>query len=421
MTAHENKRISKCYQRKLSSPNRRFAFMKAIVTAAQNCTYAWDAISKSVRSMIDHLSPPLPSLVKRGDRVLVKVNMGCTGFRKPEERYTSHPAYVAAIIECLQDCGASVMFGDDVSRTARYETIWQSTGMCEVAKRTGALLVDFISAGGREVRGYLQYPRTHLISNLVFDADVVVNAASCRSLSDVVMSGAIKNMFGAVLGVRRLQLHGMFPDIRDFSRVLVDIYRVMRPRISFLDLTTVIEGQSLEPAIQSVGLILGSTDPVAVDTVAQHAIGYEDLTVWTSVYGSAVELGCNKMDQIAVQGLDWGIFEKKRLRHPAPPRMCDDSLYDRTTRFLNHTIFRPRPVIDNVGCTLCGDCVSRCPVDAIGYADDGRLLIDHATCADCGCCLSVCDVDAVRLEFTGLAKLARMCSPLIHGRQSSLD
>lgn len=185
------------------------------------------------------------------------------------------------------------------------------------------------------------------------------------------MSGAIKNMFGAVLGKRKLRLHGMFPDIRDFSRVLVDIYRVMQPRISFLDLTTVIEGQSVEPAIKDVGLILGGTDPVALDTVAQHAIGYEDLTLWTSIYGSGAGLGCSNIDQIKIQGFVWAAFQRKRLRPPAPPRICDESLYDQITRLANHTVFRPRPVIATTASTRCGHCMDRCPVRAIGYAADG--------------------------------------------------
>jgi uncharacterized protein (DUF362 family)/ferredoxin len=381
--------------------------MPTIVAAARNTTHTHASVAKAVHAMLDHLSPSLPSLVKRGDRVLVKVNMGCTGFRQPEDRYTSHPTYVEALIQALQDCGARVMFGDDVSRTAQYEKIWQIAGMCDVAQRTGASLVDFLAAGGREVRGFLWYPRTHLITNLVFEADVVVNAASCRSLSDVVMSGAIKNMFGAMLGVRRLRLHSMFPDIRDFSRVLVDIYRVIRPQVSFLDLTSVIEGQSVAPAIQPVGLLLGSTDPVALDTVAAHAIGYEALTLWTSVYGQAAGLGCNQLAQISVHGVDWDSFEPKRLRYPAPPRMCAEPLWERLTRMVNHTIFRPRPVIAQARCTGCGDCVRRCPVNAMTPTAAGRFVINHTTCADCGCCLKVCHEGAVQLELGSLAKVTR--------------
>jgi uncharacterized protein (DUF362 family) len=121
----------------------------------------------------------------------------------------------------------------------------------------------------------------------VFDSDLVVNAANCRSLSTVVFSGAIKSMFGVMLGLRKLRIHQLFPDPSEFARVVVDVHRVARPTVSFLDLTSVIEGQGVADAVQPVGLILGSTDAVALDTLAAHAIGYDDLTVWTSIHGQA--------------------------------------------------------------------------------------------------------------------------------------
>ena len=82
----------------------------ACVSAAQNDCHAREVVSAAVRSVVDHLEPPLSSLIRRGDRVLVKANMGCSGFRNPEDRVTSHPAYLEAIIECLLDCGARVTF-----------------------------------------------------------------------------------------------------------------------------------------------------------------------------------------------------------------------------------------------------------------------------------------------------------------------
>ncbi len=95
----------------------------AFVSAAHSRSYARDAMAAAVRSVVEHLHSPLSSLVRSGDRVLVKVNMGCSGFRNPEERVTSHPAYVEAIIECLLDCGAHVTFGDDVARAVQYNYI----------------------------------------------------------------------------------------------------------------------------------------------------------------------------------------------------------------------------------------------------------------------------------------------------------
>jgi uncharacterized protein (DUF362 family)/ferredoxin len=386
----------------------------ALVSATQNDRHTRERMAAAVRSVVDSLEPPLPSLVAPGDRVLVKVNMGCSGFREPEERMTSHPAYVEAIIECLRDCGAHVTFGDDVARTARYERIWQKTGMSDVAKRTGASLVDFVEAGGREVRGFLRFPKTYLITNLMFDADVIVNAANCRSLSTVVLSGAIKNMFGAMLGIRKLRIHQLFPDPSEFARVIVDVHRVVRPTVSFLDLTTVIEGQGIADAVRPVGLVLSSTDPVALDTVAAHAIGYEGLTVWTSIHGSEVGLGSNQIDRITVRGLNWDSFPKKRLRHPELLGPHTESLTDWLTRRMNNTVLRPRPVIARQACTGCGQCAARCPVGAIHPDLQGKYSIDLATCADCGCCLRVCDTGAVRSEFVGIAKVLRQLSGRLH-------
>ena len=123
---------------------------------------------------------------------------------------------VEALIRLLQDCGAVVSFGDDIARAGKhYEQIWKVTGMREVAKRTGATLVDFVSAGAREVRGGLLYPRKYLVTNCYFEADVVINFANCRSHANIVMSGAIKNMFGCVVGLRSVLMpHAQSPRVR---------------------------------------------------------------------------------------------------------------------------------------------------------------------------------------------------------------
>ena len=388
------------------------------VSAAPNDGYAREVVAVAVRSVVEHLDPPLSSLIRRGDRVLVKVNMGCTGFRIPEERFTSHPAYVEAILECLADCGAHVTLGDDVARTAKYERIWELTGIRDAAKRTGARLVDFVQAGGREVRGFLRFPKTYLVANLVLDADVIVNAANCRSLPQVVLSGAIKNMFGAVLGIRKAKIHSLFPAPNDFARVIVDIHRVVKPTVSFLDATTVREGQGVADVIRPVGLILGSTDAVALDTLAAHAIGYDRLTVWTTIHANAVGLGSNQMDRIAVRGLAWDSFERQQLVYPQLEEAHHESLTDRVTRRLNNTVLRPRPVIVTPQCTGCGACANRCPVNAIQRDTPETFSIDLKRCADCGCCLKVCDVGAVRSEFVGIAHALRRLSGRLHATQA---
>lgn len=173
-----------------------------------------------------------------------------------------------------------------------------------------------------------------------------------------------------------------------------------------MDLTSVIEGQGREPKIQPVELVAGSSDPVALDTIAAEAIGYGALTVWTSLYGQKVGLGTNQTDKIDIRGIDWADFKKRSLAPPEPPRMGSGNLYDQATRFINNTVLRPRPVISVKECTGCGDCASRCPASAIAGTGNS-YAVDLKKCADCGCCIKICDASAVSSQFIGLGKMVR--------------
>lgn len=381
--------------------------MPARVAVARNCAYTSESVHAAVRELRARLDPPLPDLVRPGMRVFVKVNLGCGGLRRPEERYSSHPLMVEAVIRALQECGAEVRFGDDVSRVRRPETLWSSTGMVEVARHTGAALVDLLLEGGREVPTHLLYPRTHFIANAILDADLVVNLANCRSLTPVVMSGAVKNMFGCVVGPeRRSRMHAIFPERRRLARVLVDVHRVIRPAVSILDMTSVIEGQAAGPRIRQVGLILASTDAVALDTVAARVIGYEAETIWTTVRGQAVGLGTADPGQIHLRGLTWEELPRLRLRLPANPRVVRESAYRKARRILRHTVFRARPKVDPAACSGCGDCIPRCPTQAMELT--GSTAVLHSDrCANCGACVEVCPDLAVRFHDPALIKMAQ--------------
>jgi ferredoxin len=53
--------------------------------------------------------------------------------------------------------------------------------------------------------------------------------------------------------------------------------------------------------------------------------------------------------------------------------------------------------IDGDECTACGDCVERCPMDAIQEGDNVSEVID-GRCIGCGLCVSVCPVEAISLS-----------------------
>lgn len=52
--------------------------------------------------------------------------------------------------------------------------------------------------------------------------------------------------------------------------------------------------------------------------------------------------------------------------------------------------------IDPEHCLACGDCVERCPMDAISEGDEASQVID-GRCIGCGLCVSTCPEDAIAL------------------------
>ena len=52
--------------------------------------------------------------------------------------------------------------------------------------------------------------------------------------------------------------------------------------------------------------------------------------------------------------------------------------------------------IDPDECTACGDCIERCPMDAIQEGDDVSEIIE-GRCIGCGLCTSACPVEAITL------------------------
>jgi ferredoxin len=170
------------------------------------------------------------------------------------------------------------------------------------------------------------------------------------------------------------------------------------------------EGFGASPAIQPVGLILSSVDPVALDTVAAYAIGYDRLPMWTTFYAEKFGLGCGDADGIQLRGADWNEFPLRRLAFPLmPPEK--ERWADRMTRVVNNTVLRQRPVIDQSLCNGCGECAGRCPAKCIRPHRECGYSIDRARCSDCECCIKVCPTAAVRLDFVGAVGSLRRLVP----------
>ncbi len=53
-----------------------------------------------------------------------------------------------------------------------------------------------------------------------------------------------------------------------------------------------------------------------------------------------------------------------------------------------------------VGCKQCAKEENGCPVEAISFGEDGKILINQEACVGCGICRSRCKFDAIKLKQT---------------------
>ena len=53
-----------------------------------------------------------------------------------------------------------------------------------------------------------------------------------------------------------------------------------------------------------------------------------------------------------------------------------------------------------VGCGKCANPTNGCPVEALSFGEDGKVLIDQELCVGCGVCKARCDFDAIQIKQT---------------------
>ncbi|MFH1709900.1 MAG: DUF362 domain-containing protein [bacterium] len=372
--------------------------MKPKVAIIKCGDYSRQNIATAIEQAFDLLS--LNEIIKPDQRILLKPNL-LTDLA-PEKGTTTHPEIVRAIAYKVKDLGALPFIGDSPGGTGlSYENVLKKTGMKDIGIPTVNLdekgMRKFENPGGKMDPIY--------ISNSALSFDMIINIPKLKTHELTQITCGIKNMFGCVPGLHKVNYHLEAPFPEEFSGALVDLFEKIRPAVTITDAVTAMEGQG--PAggeLRDLGLIIASTDTVALDAVCSKMIGFEPLDIFTTRIAHQRGLGEAEMDKIDILGEKFQEF--KDFKHPSGITSILNKMPAPLRNLIRPliTLIRIRLRINGRKCVKCRICVNSCPAKAI----DGKTFkINENQCIMCFCCRELCKYGAVDLKENLLWKTAK--------------
>lgn len=369
----------------------------ALVSISECKSYDIKEVQSAVNNCLDNLGG-ISSLIKEGDRVLIKPNILIA--KPPEEAVTTHPALIEAIIIAVKKAGAVPLVGDSpgglVGNLGRH---WEVTGIEEVCNRLDVEILNFEASGVYERR--INGNHYH-IAKPVLDVDFIINVPKLKTHGLTMLTCAIKNMYGTVPGLTKVNYHKEAPKPSDFAALVVDIFSLSKPGLNIADGIIGMEGNGPSAGNpKEIGMILASTDGVAIDSIICNILGKNPLKVPTNKNAYERGLGEADINKIKVLGYQPDAITDFKW----PPNIV--SSLDMVPSFISKGLMRfwwSRPAIDPEICNKCGRCVRNCPVEALS-AGVKIPEFDYPECINCMCCMEMCPEKAIKLEKSTLSRL----------------
>jgi uncharacterized protein (DUF362 family) len=211
-----------------------------------------------------------------GDRVLVKPNLIAP---KAAGLACTHGEVVRAACEFVLDHGAKPMVGDSPA-FGTGKDVADRVGIAEAIADLDAPFVNL----NRPAPLALSFGPTVGVSRAALECDHILNVPKLKAHVQVRMTGAVKNYFGCVTGVRKPLAHTRFGDkANKFEAMIVDVMQAMPAGASLMDGVVAMheEGPTTgEPF--PLGLLGACTNPVALDTAiySMFCLRPADVPVW---------------------------------------------------------------------------------------------------------------------------------------------
>lgn len=264
-----------------------------------------EKIKAMIRQIADDTRGGMGNIVHKDDVVFIKVNTVTTA--PAENGFTTDPRMLEALIELVKEQEPKkIQIGERCGLGLDTMKCFEVTGVAEVARKTGAELValentEFEMHHMNRPISFADFP----FPKVVKDADVYIGMPKMKVHIHTGLTNAMKLQFG------------LLPDYKwmsechrdDIYQKIANLTAATKPDWFIVDSLWTCQGNGPfspypDDRIADWNTTYGGSDPVAIDTVAEMLMQWENPgNLPSTVMGAFEGLGTNKLDEIELKGV----------------------------------------------------------------------------------------------------------------------
>ncbi|NLG84781.1 MAG: DUF362 domain-containing protein [Firmicutes bacterium] len=356
--------------------------------AIRTCpAYDPSAVEEAVVTLLADLGGA-GTFIAPGKTVLFKPNI--LAGEEPSRAVTTHPEVVRAAIRTLSPPGGRALVGDSPG-VGSCRKAAEKAGIAAVARELGAELAEFAEVAWTSPVDGRRFP----VAREIITADLVVNLPKLKTHRVMVLSGAVKNLFGCLVGLRKAGYHLECQGTDSFARMLLALAAAVAPGLTIVDAIVAMDGPGpRQGRARPGGVLVAGRDPLAVDFVLAELVGFPAESVPHLRLAQAMGLAAADPHRREIVGEDPGRVRIADFLPPPRLRANEFAAPSGLRRFLARRLLgHPRI---NHRCRNCGICATGCPAGAI-LPGRGRATVAVKKCINCYCCDEMCPYGAVEI------------------------
>lgn len=369
------------------------------VSVVKASSYEEKIVDVAVNEAIDLLGG-WQKFIKSGDKVLIKPNM-LTNVT-PDKAVTTHPEVVRSVIKAIKKVGAYPFVGDSPG-ISNIKSTAQITGILAVCEEEN---IPFIYFKQSKLYSYLEgrFIKQFSLVDCLDDFDKIISVAKMKTHVFMGVTGAVKNLFGCIVGTEKARFHLRMQKHSDFAHVMVDLYQKIKPTLNIIDGIEAMEGQGpMSGNIVNSKILIASEDGFAADLIMADKMGFnaEKMPI------AAAGIEQNRIIRLSdIELVGSGKDEQLHFAKPHTYESMQDTYVPKFILKLGQNQLTSKPVINQEKCIGCGRCGHHCPPQAINIISK-QAKIDYKKCIRCYCCQELCPHQAVFLRDGMILKILK--------------